>query len=149
MSAAGFQVSATSYALGVSVSRPPGDAPDAHRVEQRARGAVDFERAAAPRHGSRTTRSSAPCPERKRYPAPMSTTRMSTASDKRTQRAQRRRLRGGARCRAAGVGMRHVEPSERETHGKLHAYLAHVLPVGDVQAERAERRADAGADAIA
>ena len=49
----------------VGVGSVPCDAPDAHGVEQRARGIVDLERAAAPRDELAHDESMPACPERR------------------------------------------------------------------------------------
>ena len=89
-SAIGFQVSATSSALALGVGSAPRDAPDAHGVEQRAGGAVDLERAAAPRDELAHDEVEAGLPREKDV----------ARADERGERARRSRR---ARARASGA----------------------------------------------
>ena len=89
----------------VRVAAAPLDAPDAHRVEQRTRGAVDLERAAAPRDELADDEIDAGLGSRGRgTAAPMIAARRMTAAT--SARGSRRRRRcAEARC-GAGVGVR-------------------------------------------
>ena len=145
----GFHVSATSSALAC-VSRPRHSRRRMRTVSNSEPVAPSISSAPPLRAtSSRTTKSMPAWLARKRTAAPMIAGEETPRRRRARAAVSRRRVRGGALSRVWRVASSHVAPSERESDGKLHAHLAHVLSVGDVEAERTERRAHARADAVA